>query len=43
MGAVYLAEHPRIKRMVAIKVLLPELGKNEQAVARFFTEARAAN
>jgi serine/threonine-protein kinase len=43
MGAVYLAEHPRIRRKVAIKVLLPELSRNSQVVARFFNEAKAAN
>jgi serine/threonine-protein kinase len=43
MGVVYLAEHPRIGKKVAIKVLLPEYGHNPDVVARFFTEARAAN
>ena len=43
MGAVYAAEHPRIGRRVAIKVLHPELGKSPEIVARFFTEAKAAN
>src|SRR5262245_48062045 len=43
MGAVYAAEHPRIGRRVAIKVLHSELGKSPEIVARFFTEARAAN
>src|SRR4051794_23090450 len=43
MGAVYLAEHPRIKRLVAIKVLLPEFGRDATVVARFFNEAKAAN
>ncbi len=43
MGAVYLAEHPRIHRQVAIKVLLPEYSKNSEVVARFFNEAKAAN
>jgi serine/threonine protein kinase len=28
MGAVYLAEHPKISRRVAIKVLLPQLSKD---------------
>src|SRR5262249_966529 len=42
MGAVYLAEHPRILKQVAIKVLLPEVSRNPQVVARFFNEARAA-
>jgi serine/threonine-protein kinase len=43
MGSVFAADHPRIGRRVAIKVLHPELGKNPEIVARFFTEARAAN
>ena len=43
MGAVYLAEHPSIGRQVAIKVLRAELGHDEQALARFINEARAAN
>ena len=43
MGAVYLAEHPSIGRQVAIKVLRGELGHDEQALARFINEARAAN
>jgi eukaryotic-like serine/threonine-protein kinase len=41
MGEVYLARHRHIGRDAAIKVLLPELTKNEEVVARFFTEARA--
>ena len=43
MGVVYLAEHPRIGRQVAIKVLLPEYSQNPEVVARFFTEARASS
>jgi serine/threonine-protein kinase len=43
MGEVYLAEHRRIARKAAIKVLRAELSHNEQIVARFFTEARAAS
>jgi serine/threonine-protein kinase len=43
MGEVYLAEHPSIGRQVAIKVLRTELGHDEQALARFVNEARAAN
>ena len=41
MGAVYLAEHELIGRKAAIKVLLPELGADEDTLARFFNEARA--
>ena len=43
MGEVYLAEHPGIGRQVAIKVLRRELGHDEQVLARFINEARAAN
>src|SRR6185295_14606629 len=41
MGAVFLARHRHIGREAAIKVLLPELTRNEDIVARFLTEARA--
>src|SRR5882757_3227566 len=43
MGAVYRAVHPEIGRVVAIKVLKPELARDDGAVARFFDEARAVN
>jgi serine/threonine-protein kinase len=43
MGAVYLGEHKRIARRAAIKVLLPELSRDEQMIARFFNEARATS
>ena len=39
MGDVYLAEHISIKRNVAIKVLKPELIKNEEIRLRFKNEA----
>jgi serine/threonine-protein kinase len=41
MGVVYLARHRHIGREAAIKVLLPEMTRNEEIVARFLTEARA--
>ena len=41
MGAVYLAEHPRIKRKVAIKVLASHLAVQEDMARRFETEAQA--
>jgi serine/threonine-protein kinase len=41
MGEVYLAEHTRLRRKVALKVLLPVLSAHTEAVARFFAEARA--
>ena len=40
MGAVYLAEHPVLERKAAIKVLLPELSRQREALDRFFHEAR---
>jgi len=43
MGVVFRAEHVRIARTAAIKVLIPELAQNESAVQRFFTEARATS
>jgi len=43
MGEVYLAEHPGIGRQVAVKVLRTELGHDDQVLARFINEARAAN
>ncbi len=42
-GTVYLAEHPTIGRRVAIKLLRADLIRDEGALSRFFTEARAAN
>jgi serine/threonine protein kinase len=43
MGTVYLALHPIMGRKAAIKVLKPELARDEGLVTRFFNEARAAN
>ncbi len=43
MGTVYLAVHPIMGRKAAIKVLKPELARDESLVSRFFNEARAAN
>src|SRR5437762_178891 len=43
VGRVYLAEHVKLGRKVAIKVLRSELAANQRQVARFFAEARAAN
>jgi serine/threonine protein kinase len=43
MGAVYLAEHPKIGRKVAVKVLHPALAGSERELGRFINEARAAN
>jgi len=43
MGAVFLAEHEVIGRKAAIKVLHPLVAKDDEAVSRFFMEARAVN
>jgi serine/threonine-protein kinase len=43
MGRVYLAEHVRLGRKVALKMLLPELSSSAAVVRRFFAEARAVN
>ncbi len=42
MGAVYQAENVDIGRRVAVKVLLPEVAADADALTRFRTEARAA-
>ena len=41
MGEVFLAEHQRIQRRAAIKVLVPEQTRDAEMVRRFFGEARA--
>jgi len=43
IGLVYLAEHVRLKRRVALKILKSELASSPEMVARFFGEARAVN
>ena len=40
MGEVFLAEHQRIERRAAIKVLVPEGSRNADMMRRFFIEAR---
>jgi serine/threonine protein kinase len=42
MGAVYLAEHLRLRRRVALKVLIPELANDETFRARFIRESQIA-
>jgi len=42
MGVVYEAEATRLGRRCAVKVLLPEYTRNENAVARFAREAQVA-
>ncbi len=41
MGVVYKAEHTMLGKHAAVKLLLPELSKNEEIVQRFFNEAKA--
>jgi serine/threonine-protein kinase len=43
MGAVYLAEHLKIGRKDAIKVLRPSLVRDQEAIARFARGARNAS
>jgi serine/threonine protein kinase len=42
MGAVYKARHKVMKRVVALKVLSPDLTKTDEAVQRFQREVEAA-
>lgn len=42
MGAVYLATHLGTERPVALKIITPQLMKNDEFVERFKREARAA-
>ena len=43
MGIVYLAHDPRLDRSVAIKLLPPDLTRDETAKQRFLQEAQAAS
>ena len=43
MGVVYTAHDPRLDRRIAIKVLLPDLTRDETAKQRFLQEAKAAS
>jgi serine/threonine-protein kinase len=43
MGRVYLAEHTRLGRKVALKLLRSEYASNAPAIKRFFREARTVN
>jgi len=42
MGAVFQAEHATLKRIVALKVMAPQLLQDDRAVARFHREIHAA-
>jgi len=43
MGRVYVAEHTRLGRLFALKMLRSEYSGNVEAVKRFFAEARAVS
>ena len=43
MGVVYLAHDPRLDRHVAIKLLPPDLTRDETVKQRFLQEAKAAS
>ena len=43
MGVVYQAHDPRLDRSVAIKLLPPDLTRDETAKQRFLQEAKAAS
>ncbi len=42
MGVVYVGEHERLGKPVAIKVISPQLSLDRQIIQRFFNEATAA-
>lgn len=43
MGSVYEAVQEPIQRRVALKLLLPQFGQNQEVLQRFFNEAHAVN
>ena len=42
MGVVYRVEHVTLKKELALKLLLPELGRSDELLARFQREAEAS-
>jgi serine/threonine protein kinase len=42
MGVVFQAEDPHLRRLIALKAMLPSLASNDSARQRFLREARAA-
>src|SRR2546429_9349256 len=43
MGEVFVGEHTRIDRRVAVKLLRPEASANPEVLVRFFNEAKATS
>ena len=43
MGVVYYAIHEALEKPVAIKILKPDVSRDEKIMARFKREARAAS
>ena len=43
MGVVYLGEHIRLNRLVALKIVRRELTSRPEVLSRFFNEAKAVN
>jgi serine/threonine protein kinase len=43
MGEVYVARHPKLGKRVAVKVLKADLQRDEDALGRFFHEAKAVS
>lgn len=41
MGVVFRAEDPKLKRLIALKVMRPEVAQNDESAERFLREGRA--